>query len=177
MEATLHSTELLRAEHQDVLIKLDALQRAVDARDEPEAVLPVIKELGAFFRTEIWNLVWKEEDALFPEIRPFIPRAENAIAQMCREHTELRRANERFQSAISAHLAGSGNGETMAAVRESGGRIVALLRHHIPAEDRALLAVADAHLDKSQDQRILDTFKTIEADLAWAFENLQEFYP
>jgi hemerythrin-like domain-containing protein len=65
----------------------------------------------------------------------------------------------------------------MAAVRESGRRIVALLRHHIPAEDRALLAVADAHLDESQDQRILDTFKTIEADLAWAFENLQEFYP
>ncbi len=177
MEMTLRSTELLRADHQDVLIKLDALQRAIDARDGLEAMTPVIKELGTFFRTEIWTLVWKEEDALFPEIRPFVPREEDSIAQMRLEHAELRGANERFQSAVDAHLANPGDREAMTALRESSARIVTLLRNHIPAEDKALLAVADAHLGESQDQQILDAFKTIEADLAWGFENLQEFYP
>jgi hypothetical protein len=65
----------------------------------------------------------------------------------------------------------------MAAVQESGAQIVALLRTHIPAEDEALLAVADAYLGEQQDQQILHTFETIEADLAWGFENLQEFCP
>jgi iron-sulfur cluster repair protein YtfE (RIC family) len=177
MVKTLRSTEWIRADQKDVLVKLDALQRAVDARDEPEATAPIVQEVGAFFRTGIWTLVWKEEDVLFPAVRPFVPQGENAIAQMCLEHAELRRANDRFQSAIDAYLAGSGNGETTAAVRESVARIVALLRNHIPAEDKALLALADAHLGEAQDQRILDTFKTIDADLAWGFENLQEFYP
>jgi iron-sulfur cluster repair protein YtfE (RIC family) len=177
MKESLRSTQLLRADQQDVLLKLDALQRAIGAHSGPAEMIPVVEELGAFFRTEIWALVWKEEDALFPAVRPFVPREQDAIAQMCLEHAELRKANDRFQSAISALRAGTGNGESVAAVRESGARMIALLRDHIPAEDEALLAVADAHLDQAQDQRMLDTFGAIEADLAWAFENLQEFYP
>jgi DNA-binding NarL/FixJ family response regulator len=68
-------------------------------------------------------------------------------------------------------------GRAMAEVRKSSAGIRALLQDHIPAEDKALLAVADANLDERQDERVLAVFDTIEADLAWGFENLQEFYP
>jgi len=138
---------------------------------------PVIHDIGAFFQTWMWAIVWKEEDALFPAIRPFIPREASPVAQMRLEHAELRKINEQFQSAIATHRADPGDREAMAAVRESGTRMVTFLRNHIPAEDEAVLTMADAHLGESQDQRILDAFKTIDADLAWGFENLQEFYP
>jgi hemerythrin-like domain-containing protein len=177
MDRTLRSIELLRADHRDVLARLDALQRAVDARHGPEAVQPVLEDAAAFFRTAIWALVWKEEDALFPAVKPFLPPKGDAIAEMRRDHAELRGANERFQRAASAYLSGSGIGGTMDAVRESGAQIVALLRDHISAENRTLFAVADAHLGDSQDLQIVDTFKTIEGDLAWGFETLQAFYP
>jgi hemerythrin-like domain-containing protein len=177
MEQMLHSTELLRADHRDVLVRLDAWQRAVDARSGVEDVKPLLEEMADFFRTGMWSLVWKEEDALYPAVKPFLPRQGDALARMRRDHAELRRANERFQRAARAYLSGMGNGGTIDAVRESGARIVALLRDHIPAEDEALFTVADAHIGEAEDRRIVNTLETIEADLAWGFENLQEFYP
>ena len=74
MEATLHPTELLRADHQHVLSKLNDLAGVIEALDEPDAVASDLKELGSFFKTEVWGHVWKEEDALVPEIKRFPPR-------------------------------------------------------------------------------------------------------
>lgn len=177
METTLRSTELLRADHQGVMIKLDALQRVVNARNGSQALTPVIQDLGTFFRTGIWALVWKEEDVLFPAVRPFLPRKQDAIARMRHDHAALRGANDRFQSAVDTYLTSPSDPKATAAIRESGARIVTLLSAHIPAEDQALLSVADKHLSASQDQRMIEAFKTIDADLAWGFENLEEFYP
>ena len=177
MKATLRSTQLIRADQKDVLSKLDALQRAIDARGKPEVTTAVIQESGAFFRTDMWALVWKEEDALLPAVRSFLPQEAGIIKQIHLEHAEIRGANDRFQAAVAAYLANPSDGEAMDAVRESGARIASLLRDHIPAEDKWLLAVADANLDEQQDQKMLNVFAMIDADLAWGFENLQEFYP
>lgn len=177
MEATLRSTQLIRAGQRDVLGRLEGFERAIDAQDQPEAKAPIVQELGAFFRTEVWALVWKEEYGLLPVVKPFIPVQADTIARIRRDHDELRKRNDRFQDAVHVYLANPNNGRAMAAVRESSTGIRALLQDHIPAEDKAMLAVADANLDERQDQRILDVFDTVEADLAWGFENLQEFYP
>jgi len=177
MEATLRSTQLIRADQKDVLGRLDAFERAVDAHHRPEAMVPIVEELGAFFRTEIWALVWKEEDALLPVVRPYINGQASAIAQIRREHADLRKINDRFQDAVHVYLANPSDSQAMAVVRETSAGICALLRNHIPAEDTAMLSLADLYLDGQQDQRILDVFATIDADLAWGFENLQEFYP
>ena len=177
MEATLRSTRFIRADQKDVLGRLDTFKRAIDAHDRPEAMAPIVEEMGAFFRTNLWALVWKEEDALLPAVRSFIPQEASIVAQIRREHAELRKFNDRFQDAVHAYLATPSDSRAMAAVRERSTDILTLLRDHIPAEDKAMLAVADAALDEQQDQQILEIFDTIDADLTWSFENLQEFYP
>jgi hemerythrin-like domain-containing protein len=176
MEVTLRSTELLRADHQSVLEKLDVLECVIDGLGEPEAVVADLKELGAFFRTGIWTLIWKEEDALFPEIKQFVSRENSPIKQMLLEHAELRRANERFQRGVNAYLGDPGNREAVALIRESGGHIIELLRNHFRKEDDVLLTIADTRLNESRDRQILTVFETIEADLGWCFANLEESY-
>ena len=177
MEVTLRSTELLRADHQRVLEKLDILERVIDRLGEPGAVVADLKELGAFFRAGIWTLVWKEEDALFPKIKQFVTRESSPIKQMLLEHAELRRANERFQTGVDAYSGDPGNSDAVVLIREGGGHIIELLRNHFRKEDDVLLTVADAHLDESQDRQILTAFETIQADLDWCFENLEAFSP
>jgi len=50
MEVTLHPTDLLRADHQNVLKKLRDLEPVLDDLDQPDAVMSTLRELGAFFR-------------------------------------------------------------------------------------------------------------------------------
>lgn len=164
MEVNSRPTDLLRADHQDVLKKLDHLARVINGLDEPDAVTSGLKELGAFFKTEIWTHFAKEEDALFPEMEQFIPREAGPIGQMLIEHEDLRETNERFQRGVDGYLRDPSDGEAAALIRENGGRIVVVLRDHIYKEDNILFMMADMHLSEVQNRRILDLFKRIEAE-------------
>ena len=162
MEVTSRSTDLLKADHQDVLKKLDDLERVIGGLNEPDAIRSDLKELGAFFRTEIWTHFTKEEDALFPEMKKFLPGG-GPIGQMLIEHEHLREANERFQSGVDGYLRDPNDGQATALIRDNGGHIVALLRDHIYKEDNILFMMANMHLTDAQNRRILDLFEEIEA--------------
>ena len=163
MGVTSPPTDLLRVDHQDVLKKLDDLERVINSLDEPNAVLSDLKKLGAFFKTEIWTHFSKEEEALFPEIEQFVPREEGPTGQMFVEHEDLRETNGRFQKGVNRYLKDPGDEQAAALIRENGGHIVGLLREHIYKEDNILFMMADMHLDEAQKQRVLDLFGKIEA--------------
>ena len=177
MEATLHPTDLLRAEHQNVLAKLSDLERVIDILDQPDEAMSDLRELGDLIRTGIWTHIRKEEDVLFPEIKRYARRKESPIGQMLVEHQDFRKANERFQRGMSRYLADPSDGEASALIQESGGHIVKLLRGHFGEEARLLFPMADSYLGNGQEERILNLFETVEAHMAWCFENLEEFCP
>jgi hemerythrin-like domain-containing protein len=176
MEATMHPTDLLRADHQRVLSKLDDMERVVEALAEPKAVLNDLQELRTFFGRDIWALVWKEEDALFPEIVRSARREDGLIGQMFIDHKRLRGANERFKCGVDGYFKEPGDETAIALLRKSGQQLATLLRDHIKQESRILEAAA-ARLNEAQNQRVLQLFETIDADLAWCFEHMDEFYP
>lgn len=163
MEATLRPTDLLKADHQDVLAKLQDLRRVIDGLDEPDAILSDLKELGSFFETEIWTHFAKEEQALFPEIERFLPREKGPTGQMLREHEDLRKTNERFQSGVAGYLEDPGDAQAAAQIQESGRYIIELLGDHIHKEDNVLFKMADMHLSEEQNRRVLDRFAEVEA--------------
>ena len=174
MEATLRSTDLLQADHQLVLQQLNDLDRVLGVLVRSEDVLSELRALGSFFRKEIWALIWKEEDALFPEIARHADSG--SIEQMRVDHSDLRQANERFQAGVDSYLEEPGNQNAVGLLRESGQRISGLLRAHLRSEGRMLKA-ADPALSEAQNRHIIELFETIESDLAWGFENLEAFYP
>jgi len=110
MEVTLHPTDLLRADHQNVLKKLRDLEPVLDDLDQPDAVMSTLRELGAFFRRDIWAHCWKEEDVLFSEIIQHSPQKEGLLGQMLADHGELRRANERLQRGVDSYVRNPSNG-------------------------------------------------------------------
>jgi iron-sulfur cluster repair protein YtfE (RIC family) len=176
MEATTYPTDVLRADQREVLDKLDEMERVSEALGEPVTVLDELQALGSFFRRDIWALVWKEEDALFPELGHSAARKDGPVGQMLADHKRLRGANERFQSGVDGYLQAPGNETAIARLRESGQEFASLLREHIERESR-ILEAATVRLDEAQNERILELFGRIDADLAWCFEELDEFYP
>ena len=177
METSLHPTELLRADHRIVLDKLSNLEYIIDTLDQPDTAVSRLRELGAFFKTEIWAHIWKEEDALFPAIAQPTLRREDPMGQILIEHRDLRKANERFQRGVEGYLCDPGDDGAVARIRESGARMVKLLRGHFQKEDSDLFGLADMYLDSAQERQILALFGTIETDMAWGFENLEGFSP
>ena len=177
MEVTLHPIDLLRAEHENVLEKLSDLERVIDILDQPDVAMSDLRELGALFKTGIWAHLRKEEDVLFPEIKRYAPRKEGSIGQMLVEHNDFRTANDRFQRGVRRYLEDPSDGEAFTLIRESGWDIVDLLRGHFGEEDHLLYPMADAYLGNGQEGRILNLFETVEAHMAWCFENLEEFCP
>ena len=176
MEATMHLTDLLTADYENVLHKLDDMERVIEALAEPKTALPDLETLGNFFRRDIWALVWKEENALFPELVRSASWESGPIGRMFVGHKNLRGLNERFQSGVDGYLKEPGNKSAMTLLVESGQQIVALLQNHIKEESGMLQRVA-VRLDEAQNRQILETFETVDADLAWCFEQLEGFYP
>ena len=177
METSVHPTDLLRADHRNVLDKLSNLEYIIDILDQPDTAVSRLRDLGAFFKTGLWAHIWKEEDAFFPAIKQPALRKKDPIGQMLIEHKDLRKADERFQRDVAGYLRDPGNDGAVALIQKSGTRIVKLLRDHFHKEDSALFGIADMYLNRAQERQILNLFGTIEADIAWGFENLEEFYP
>lgn len=73
---TAKPTDILKEEHKNVLLKLDALEDILDNLKQKEKISAKLKELTSFFDTDFWVHFDKEEKALFPEFDNFMPRAE-----------------------------------------------------------------------------------------------------
>ena len=160
MKAATHLTNLMRADYTSVLNRLDDVQRVIEALDEPKAVLPDLESLGNFFRRDVWTLVWKEEDAVFPEIVRSAPREKSRIGRMLIGHQKLRGVNERFQRGVDGYRREQGHNRATALLCESGQEIAALLRNHIREESSMFEAAVQGVRDRGKaeigDKTMLD---------------------
>ena len=133
--------------------------------------------LSAFLDGRAWAHFWKEEDVLLPQLLEVLPEARCRIRSVLGGHNELRRANDRFQTSVASRSANGYAAEAIAAIRESGGGVIALLREHLPVEEEMLFAEAEARLSKARGTRLLDAFKVIDEDIAWSCEQLEGYSP
>ncbi len=176
METTMNLTDLLKTDYRNVLTKLDDMERVIGILTEPKTVLADLERLGDFFRQDIWYLIWKEEDVLFPEIIRADPQKSGPTKHVFVDYKNLRELNERFQNGVNGYLKEPGNENDIALLCASGHQIVALLQDHIK-EQGSVLQRAAIHLDQAQNRKIIKMFETIDADLDWCFEQLQDFCP
>lgn len=167
---TVRPTDILKAEHQEVLQKLDTLEDVINRLHEKAAIAAPLKDLTTFFNTDFWTHFAKEEEALFPELEKFIPREAGPVGVMLAEHEDLRRTNAEIQRATSEYLSGSDNVQTRAVLQERGTHFVTVLREHINKEDNILFMMADMHLDQEQVNSVLERFEKIKTSGAKALQ-------
>ncbi len=136
--------ENLTAEHVMALEVLDRLEGllAKGAFDTGDA--QTLKEINTFFAGELAVHLRKEEEALFPALEMHLGREGGPIGVMLSEHEDLRRTFDLFKTGSAALDAGADPGGS--ALRESGGRIIEVLRGHIHKEDHVLFRMAGQFL-------------------------------
>lgn len=156
------STKPLSDDHKMVLKKLDDFEEVVSNLDKPNTIMPTLKELGTFFKGEIWIHFAKEEDALFPEMEKFMPIEGGPIGVMLLEHQELRRTNDEFQKGLEVYVKNPGDAKAAVLIKENGINIIQILRQHIDKEDNILFMMAEMHLDNTQTQNILKAYEEVE---------------
>lgn len=155
-------TDILKEEHENVLRKLDDLEKVIGHLNKREEITTPLRELASFFETDFWTHFAKEEEALFPELEKFIPRESGPIGIMLAEHDDLRNTNAEIQRAAHEYLDGSNNLETRAVLQNHGTHFITVLRNHINKENNILFMMADMHLDKAQISAVLELFEKIE---------------
>ncbi|HIE28589.1 TPA: hypothetical protein EYP66_15015 [Candidatus Poribacteria bacterium] len=156
------STKPLSDDHQMVLKKLDDFEEVINNLDKPDTIMPTLKELGTFFKGEIWIHFAKEEDALFVEMAKFMPIEGGPIGVMLLEHEELRKANDEFQKGLEVYVRNPDDAKAAALIRQNGMNIIQMLRPHIDKEDNILYMMAEMHLDDTQTKNILKVYEEIE---------------
>lgn len=154
--------ELLRQEHQSVLLKLDDLEAAIDNLEQKEKISAKLKELTSFFDIEFWVHFEKEEKALFPEFDSFMPPGSGPVAVMLAEHDVLRKTNVELQQAVAKYLNHTDSAEIKRTISQSGMHFIGFLRDHIFKEDSILFRMADMHFDQKQNEKVVKLFAGIE---------------
>ncbi|MEW6141804.1 MAG: hemerythrin domain-containing protein [Chloroflexota bacterium] len=161
MDTQFKPTDILSEEHREVLKILDGLDEVLD-RMNIKADISRLQGYGKFFKDEIWTHFIKEEEGLFPEIEKFLPRDSGPIGVMLAEHEYLRASNDRFQDALARVIKNSNDGNAREVVKYEGQHIISTLRQHIEKEDHILFMMANMHLDKNQNEKILRVFQKLE---------------
>ena len=163
-------TDILKAEHQDVLQKLDTLADVINRLHEKAAIAAPLKDLTTFFNTDFWTHFAKEEEALFPELEKFIPRDAGPLGVMLAEHEDLRRTNAEIQRVTGDYLRDSDNAQARTVLQNQGTHFITVLRDHINKENNILFMMADMHLDQEQVRSVLERFEKIKASGAKALQ-------
>ena len=157
-------TEILKHEHQIILMVLEAAEREANS----------IKETGKVDGSKLDKFVdfirnfadrchhAKEEDQLFVKMRERgMPKEGGPIAVMLVEHDEGRRYVKAVADAIDPAV--HGDTKAKVAIRENLQAYVNLLRAHIHKEDNILYPMADRFLTADDQQFLSEAFNRIEA--------------
>ena len=159
MENKMDSTEMLKKEHERILVIVDRLEKECESLESGE------KEDKNFFRKSIDFIRnyadkfhhAKEEDILFKEFVKLVEKEEvhcNPVEQMLHEH-DLGRD---FVKGIEEGLDENNNEKI---IRNARG-YTQLIREHIFKEDDILYPMADEALSKEVQEEMLKKFKNIE---------------
>lgn len=156
----MRSTEILRAEHNAVLVVLDQLERAVAVAERGVPVpKDIFTEVGEFFTIFVEKCHnGKEESAVFSQLddgdRPL-------TKQLTDEHTAGRQLTRSFSDAVAAYVPGDiASAQRLAETARAYGQ---MLRRHIEEENTELFPAMEVSLTGSDD-RIADEFDRIELE-------------
>lgn len=163
MTAKGEPTQVLKEEHDKVLLKLLKMEELLGRLDEKEAIALELRELGAFFEKDFWLHFDKEDFALFQELGHYIPRNAGPLQMMVIEHEDLRNNNEIFQLALSDYLGNEDSELTRETICKAGMDFISLLRSHIDNENGMMFTLADVHLTQKQEDSVMRIFGQIEA--------------
>jgi hemerythrin-like domain-containing protein len=140
--------DILMAEHQWVLKKLDEIEIQVRRRDV-EALWTLTGEL---INEIIRHSLKKEEEVLFPVLDELIPLAEGLVAIVREDHAE-------FMNLLHSFRVGLSMGDIMDGVINS---MIVNLRNHIRKEDGEFFTLIRGELDADMSRLILDGMKKID---------------
>jgi len=162
------ATDILKHEHEIVLMVLDAVEReAQKIRTTGNVDRERIAQIVNFFHTFVDNChLRKEEQELFPRLEtcgiPCCGGGGGPVAVMLYEHTLGRSA----VAAMAAALKNYAGGDTAAAetLAENLTLYVNLLRDHIEKENNVLFEMANQFLSPQAQQSLIAAFDVIEAD-------------
>lgn len=102
----------------------------------------------------------KEEGILFPTMEKYgIPRA-GPIGVMLMEHELGREYVSEMAEAVERY--GAGDIETLDIFRENAKEYVELLKQHIDKENNILYRIAEMHIPKDEDEKLLERFEKLE---------------
>jgi hemerythrin-like domain-containing protein len=151
-------------EHELILQALDALQKRLDAMQDPTASDRAYLEKAVEFLRGFADQCHhgKEETLLFTRMgeRGF-PTQGGPIAVMLSEH----QAGRAFIRGIAEAAAGIGTDPKAGeGIRTHGYGYIALLRNHIAKENQVLFPMADRALSAEDQQDLQDAFERFEAE-------------
>ncbi len=142
--------EILMAEHQVVLKKLDEIEAQVRRRDI-DALWVLSSEL---INEVIRHSLKKEEEVLFPLLEDLIPLAEGLVAIVREDHAE-------FMNLLQSFRVGLSMGEIIDGVINS---TIVNLRNHIRKEDGEFFTLIKGQLDADTSKLILEGMKKVDAE-------------
>jgi len=158
------STEVLKHEHQIVLLVLRGAEREVQSIAATGKVhADTVEQMVDFFRTFTDRCHHaKEEDLLFVKLQEKgMPGDHGPIAVMLMEHKEGRRRVKAIADALPQ--AKAGDASAIAAVKDNLAAYIELLRAHITKEDNVLYPMADRLFSPQDQQWLVEAFEKIEA--------------
>jgi len=158
-------TEVLKHEHQVILLVLGAAEREARQIEETGAArADTVDEMVDFFRSfaDACHHA-KEEKLLFVKMQERgVPVQGGPVAVMLQEHDQGRRLVRAVAEALPG--ARAGDREAIATVKDNLGIYAGFLRAHIAKEDNVLFPMAD-RLFTPDDQRALsEAFDRLEAE-------------
>jgi len=156
----MESVDVLRAEHEAVLVVLQQLERAVAAAEQGAPVAKdIFTDIQEFFKVFVDHCHHgKEEAEVFPRLGS---RAWDLVRRLEMEHTRGRDLAEAYAEAVQAYTPGdaaSGSG-LAAAARDYAD----FLHEHIMVETVELFPAMESALER-EDRDMVDAFERIEVE-------------
>jgi hemerythrin-like domain-containing protein len=162
---TVEPTEILKQEHQIILMVLDAAEReARTIQDSQQIDASRVGEMVDFFRNFADRCHHaKEESLLFVRMQERgVPVEGGPIGMMLHEHEEGRRRLAAVANALPA--AANGDPAAMVKVAENLLAYTRLLRMHIGKEDNVMYPLGDRLFTPEDQHELAEAFDRVEAE-------------
>lgn len=169
-------TQVLKVEHQAVLLKLELIERSLQyLRRPPTETLPerveikkvLLKDLAVVLEREIGTHFRKEEEALFPVLAEYIGKEYGPIEMMVREHEKIRSAFLPWKKALPSFCRSIEpiDDGIRKAVLDPGFRIIHLIRLHIDKENEILFRISESVLTETEKKKVTARMQTLTEEM------------
>jgi hemerythrin-like domain-containing protein len=158
-------TEILKEEHQAVLIVLDILDKLSQRiRTDLEINVEDLDQLLEILKEYVdRNHHGKEEEIFFPALEKLgLSRESGPVGVMLMEHDNGRQYIQGMRDAVAEFKAG--NSEALKKFATNASYYTELMNEHIYKENNILYPMSDMHLSQEEKSLILEDFANIEKE-------------